>query len=197
MKISIKTFAALLISGCIVSCNNNDSSKSSSSSDSTTMKTAPAADTSASTTNSNTTMGAGGDQSIVNDMVDANTKEIAWLKAAISKGTNKDVKEHASMMLKDHEALAVKVKDLVAKKNMTAPPMPDVSNEVTINDKSGKDFDMAWSDKMVNDHQNLLDKLNKSEGDAKDADLKSLITNTKPIVQKHLDMAKLLKDKMK
>lgn len=49
---------------------------------------------------------------------------------------------------------------------------------------------------MVTDHQNLLDKLNKAEGEAKDADLKSLITNTKSVVQKHLDMAKIFKGKM-
>lgn len=127
----------------MVSCNN-DSSKSSSTTHSTTIKAAPA-DTSASTMNNNT-LNAGGDQGMVNDMVDANTKEIAWLQAGINKGSSKDVKDHTSMMLKDHEALAGKVKDLVAKKNITAPPMPDVSNEVIINDKSGKDFDKAWTD---------------------------------------------------
>ncbi len=99
-------------------------------------------------------------------------------------------------MLKDHETLGAKVKDLIAKKNMTTPPMPDVTNEVTINDKSGKEFDMAWTDKMVTDHQNLIDKLNKAEGEANDADLKGLIANAKPVVQKHLDMVKSHKGKM-
>ncbi len=143
MKLSIKTFTLLLISSSIISCND-DSNKTTSSSDSTTVKSA-SADTSSTAMDNN--MNAGGDQAIVNDLVDANTKEIAWIKAGVSKGSSKATKNHASMMLKDHEALAGKVKALINKKNMTEPPMPDVSNEVTINDKSGKDFDMAWVDK--------------------------------------------------
>jgi len=142
-------------------------------------------------------MNAGGDQGIVNALVDANTKEIAWITAGVNKGSTKECRDHASMMLKDHETLKGKVKDLIAKKNMTSPAMPDVSNEVTINDKSGKDFDKAWTDKMIADHEKLLTTLTKFEGEAKDADLKSLITNTKPVVQKHLDMAKMIKSKMK
>ncbi len=144
----------------------------------------------------NTMNAAGGDQGIVNDLVDANTKEIAWITAGVNKGSSKDTKAHASMMLKDHETLAGKVKDLITKNKMTAPSMPDVSNEVTINDKSGNDFDMAWKDKMIVDHEKLLVTLTKFEGEAKDADLKSLITNTKPVVQKHLDMVKMMKGKM-
>ncbi|GAC1387438.1 MAG: hypothetical protein NVSMB45_17210 [Ginsengibacter sp.] len=193
MKISIKTFAVLLIAGSIISCND-DSSKTSSTTDSTTMKTA-AADTSASSMNKDA-MNAGGDQGIVNALVDANTKEIAWITAGVNKGSSKETKDHASMMLKDHETLKGKVMDLIAKKNMTTPSMPDVSNEVTINDKSSKDFDMAWTDKMIADHEKLKTTLAKFEGDAKDADLKMIITNTIPVVQKHLDMAKMMKGKM-
>ena len=138
-----------------------------------------------------------GDQGIINDLVTGNTKEIAWLNAALSKSTNKEIKSHASMMLKDHQGLGTKVQDLITKKNWAAPPTPDTTNEVNINDKSGKDWDKAWADKMVTDHSNLLDKLNKAQGDAKDADLKALITKTKPVVQSHLDMAKALQAKMK
>ena len=192
MNLSIKTLAVLFITGSIISCNN-DSSKTSSTTDSTTMQTAP--DTSAGSMNKDA-MNTGGDQGIVNALVDANTKEIAWITAGVNKGSSKEAKDHASMMLKDHETLKGKVVDLIAKKNMTTPVMPDVSNEVTINDKSGKDFDMAWTDKMIADHEKLLTTLTKFEGDAKDADLKMLITNTKPVVQKHLDMAKMMKGKM-
>lgn len=76
------------------------------------------------------------------------------------------------------------------------PSMPDVTNEVSINDKSGKEFDMAWTDKMIADHEKLKTTLTKFEGEAKDADLKMLVTDTKPVVQKHLDMAKMMKGKM-
>jgi hypothetical protein len=55
---------------------------------------------------------------------------------------------------------------------------------------------MSWTEKMITDHEKLKTTLTKFEGEAKDADLKMLVTDTKPVVQKHLDMAKMLKGKM-
>jgi len=191
MKTSFRSLI-ILFAGCFLFSCNGDSSKSSSTTDSSTVKAAPT-DTSVNKMNSNNS----GDQDIVNTLVTANTKEIAWINAAISKSSNKEIKSHASMMLKDHQKLGSDVSDLIAKKNFSTPPLPDTTNEVNINDKSGKDWDKAWVDKMVDDHAGLLEKLNGFESSAQDADLKAAVTKAKPVVQSHLDMAKGLQGKMK
>ena len=76
-------------------------------------------------------------------------------------------------------------------------PALDTANTVTINDKTGKDWDKAWADKMVDDHTALLDKLKKAKADVKDSALSKLITNTIPVVESHLAMSKKIQDKLK
>lgn len=136
------------------------------------------------------------DQNIINYAVQKNTKEIIWLKAAIEKGVNKDLRAHAKMMLTDHENLAIKVKEIIAKKNYSVPAF-DTANEVNINDKMGADWDKAWNGKMVSDHMELINMLGKAEKDVSDPELKNLITKTIPVVQSHLDMAQKLDKKLK
>jgi putative membrane protein len=124
-------------------------------------------------------------------------KEMAWLKAGMAKGTSKEVKQHATMMLKDHEKIGATVKDYLSKHSNITMPSVDTANVVDINDKSGADWDKAWVDKMVDDHSALLDKLNSSKTEVKDADLNKIIMNTIPTVQSHLSMVKMMQDKMK
>ena len=189
MNSIIKIPAFLLLSSLFFTACNSGKSDSTSNSDTTvaTVKPLPADTVNAP---------ANPDQASVNYAVTKNTKEVAWLQAGRVKGTSKELKEHAKMMLADHKKLDGEVSALVAKKGWTAPTV-DVSNEVNINDKSGKDWDMAWTDKMIADHSEILDMFGKAKQNVKDDELRTLITKTIPVVQSHLDMAKAMKAKMK
>ena len=137
------------------------------------------------------------EQSFVNYAVPGNTLEIVWLRAGMTMTTNKEIKSHAKMMLKDHEQLDTKVKNYISKNggSLNVPPV-DTANTVTINDKTGKDWDKAWVDKMVEDHSGLLDRLKSSQKEVKDSALLTLINNTIPVVESHLAMAKSMQGKM-
>jgi putative membrane protein len=172
-------------------CGNNGSNTSST--DSSAAKT----DTATTAQNTQAQQMKSPEQDFVNYAVPANTKEMVWLREGIAKSGNSDIKNHAKMMLKDHQQLDEKVKAYLSTKgtNLNVPAV-DTTNAVNINDKKGKDWDKAWVDKMVDDHSELLDKLKSSQKDVKDSSLLTLINNTIPTVESHLAMAKTMKSKM-
>lgn len=137
------------------------------------------------------------EQDFINYAVPANTKEIVWLKAGIKDGHNKELRNHAKMMLKDHLKLDSTVSAYLGNHKDLTIPSVDTTNAVNINDKKGADWDKAWADKMVDDHSGLLDKLQRSSSDVKDTELLSIVNGTIPVVQSHLSMAKELQGKLK
>lgn len=190
MKSLIRTPAFLLFAGALslAACNNDTTTSSTSGTDSSAMANKMPADSGKNMSNP--------DQDAINYAVTKNTKEIAWLQAGIDKGTSKELKEHAKMMMADHKKLDGEVSALVTKKGMKAPSV-DTTGEVNINDKSGKEWDMAWTDKLIADHNEILDMFGKAKQNVKDEELRTLITKTIPVVQSHLDMANAMKAKMK
>ncbi len=135
------------------------------------------------------------DQAFINFLVPANEKEIEWINAGINHGSTKELKDHAKMMLADHKKLGEQVSALLAKKQL-AKPSPDTTS-ISIMNLKGKEWDKAWADKMVADHEDLLSKLTNAETTVKNAELKALATSAKPTVQLHLDMAKSVQGKLK
>lgn len=172
----------------VLSCGGNSASTTTNA-DSTSSVTTMPADT------SNNMAASNKDADFVNDAVTSNAKEMAWLQAGIDNG-GKDVKDDAKTMMKDHKDLADKMKDYASKKNITLPADQDYSKDVDMGNKKGKDWDKAWTDKMVDEHQKTIDKFQKAQNDVTDPDLKTIITNTLPTLQKHLDMCKQLQGKM-
>ena len=197
MKLSIKTIAILFATATIYSCNNGETKTTTGNSDSSakdattvatdTLKTAP---TTASTSSSSA------EQDFINYVVPANTKELIWLNAGLKNGAN-DIKEHSKMMIKDHTKMGAEVKAWLSKNSTVTAPVVDTAGVVDINDKKGEDWNKAWADKMVSDHKDLLDKLDKAKKDVKDSALAKIITGAIPVVTGHLAMANMVKEKHK
>lgn len=135
-------------------------------------------------------------QDAINYIVPENVKEMIWLRSAIDRGINKDLRASAIMMMVDQKKLSKQMADLVANKKYYIPAI-DTTNEVTINDKIGSDWDKAWNGKMVADHMQLLTMLEKAKNAVTDSDLHSIIIKNIPIVQSHLNMAQALDKKIR
>jgi putative membrane protein len=190
MKLLIKPLV-IACSLAAFACNGGGGNATS---DSTTAKTdSTKADTMA-TANRRVTSG---EQDFINYAVPANTKEIIWLRAGIKQGQNKDLKNHAKMMLKDHQKLDATVKNYLSSHNNLSVPTVDTSNVVGLQDKKGKDWDKGWADQMVSDHSELLTKLKQSQNDVRDTALASIINNKIPVVDSHLQMAKTVQAKLR
>lgn len=126
--------------------------------------------------------------------------EVELGKMALEKSSNPQVKEFATMMVKDHGMANTELMAIAKQKNITLPSTVDDEHKKKMDDlskKSGADFDKAYVDAMVSGHKYTLKLMEDELRDAKDADLKAFATKTAPIVQSHLVMINKINDSMK
>lgn len=126
--------------------------------------------------------------------------EVELGKLALEKSSNPQVKEFATMMVKDHGMANTELMAIAKQKNITLPSTVDDEHKKKMDDlskKTGADFDKAYVSAMVDGHKSTLKLMEDESRDGKDADLKSFATKTAPIVQSHLVMINKINDSMK
>jgi len=126
--------------------------------------------------------------------------EVELGKLALEKSSNPQVKEFATMMVKDHGMANTELTAIAKQKNITLPSTVDDEHKKKMDDlskKTGADFDKAYVDAMVGGHKSTLKLMEDESRDGKDADLKAFATKTAPIVQSHLVMINKINDSMK
>jgi len=135
----------------------------------------------------------------------ANQGEIDAGKTAESKATNAAVKAFAKDMVADHTMLLNQGDALAKKLNVT--PQPAANDSIDATNKQvaatleqapkGAAFDSAYVNNQVLGHQNTLDLVKRAEDQAQNSELKALLKNAEPVIQRHLDRIKDIQGKMK
>lgn len=126
--------------------------------------------------------------------------EVALGKMAAAKATRSSVKKFADMMVTDHTKAGDELAALAKTKNITLPAAPDADAQKKADDldkKTGKDFDKAYVDAMVDGHESAVKLFTDASENCKDADLKAFATKTLPTLKMHLDAIKGIKASMK
>ncbi len=126
--------------------------------------------------------------------------EVGLGKLAASKTTNAQIKEFANMMVTDHGKANDELMAIAKAKNITLPATVDADHQKKMDDlskKTGKDFDKAYVDAMVDGHKKTLDLMNDEAKNGKDADLKAFAAKTAPVVKMHYDAINKIHDSMK
>jgi len=196
-KISVKTRYTIILTALMLvfySCKSNSSSNTSSTDSSTTTvavhDTARVPDTSANTRQN------GPDANFVIDAARSNSQEMQMLEAAEEQGNNKKLKTDAKKMFADHQKLGQQLLDYASKKNITL----STDSSVDMSAMNGDDestFDTAWTQKMIEGHQQMITKFEQAKNTVSDADLKTLISGTLPTLHSHLDMCQSLMTTLK
>jgi putative membrane protein len=192
----------------VASCGNNNANNGANATDTTagsatTAATIPAATPVSDTANNRTNSGAapmnnnGGnaDANFVMDVAQSNAQEIQMLKAGIDKGTSAALKSDARKMLMDHNKLAKEMSDYAGKKNINLPAA-DTSESMAMNGAPGASWDQDWVTKMVDGHQQTINKFESAQNTVTDPELKSMITKTLPTLHQHLKMVQDLQSKV-
>ncbi|WP_242926414.1 DUF4142 domain-containing protein [Pontibacter vulgaris] len=123
--------------------------------------------------------------------------EVELGKLAKQNAANQKVKDFGAMMVNDHTKANDELKALATKKNIT---LPDSMSEkhmghiTELRDKKGADFDKAYMDLMVEDHEEDVEMFDKAAKDQEDPDVKAFAAKTVTTLRKHLDEAKKTKD---
>ena len=60
-----------------------------------------------------------------------------------------------------------------------------------------KDFDKEYIDTMVDDHKKDIKEFEKMSSDVQDGDIRTFITNTLPVLRKHLDSCTAIQGSLK
>lgn len=125
--------------------------------------------------------------------------EVEMGTIAQKNAASKAVKDFGKMMVDDHTQLNQELQALATKKNVPLPT--EITNSQKddtskLSKKRGSEFDKDYISMMVKDHEDDIDAFKKAGDNIKDQDYKDLITKALPVLQKHLDAAKAIKDKM-
>lgn len=119
--------------------------------------------------------------------------EVELGKIAAEKGQSQDVKDFGNRMVKDHSKANDQLKEVAAKMSAAVPSKVNSKHKSMI-DKlagmSGAEFDKAYVQAMVKDHQEDIAEFEKAGKEVQNADLKKFIEDTIPVMKEHLEMIK-------
>jgi putative membrane protein len=116
-------------------------------------------------------------------------------KLAASKATMQEVKDLGSTLAKAHSDDLAQLQTLASGKSITLPAIPTentMDSYADLNDKTGLDFDKEYCNKVVSSHKDAIDKMEKIEKNAQDADIRAWASNMLPELRSHLSTAEAL-----
>jgi putative membrane protein len=192
---AISVLSVAFLSGCAGRSNEINSNAGP---DKTSLPGTPLPTTSPANTSAMNTSPAGGD--FYSHVAIGGMAEVELGRMASTKAANADVKKFAEMMVTDHSKANEELKALATKKNITLPTSLDSMHQATmqkLQGMSGADFDRAYVDEMVKDHEEDVQMFEKKSGDDSDPDAKAFAAKTLPTLRKHLDSIKQIQSKMK
>ncbi|MCJ8165387.1 DUF4142 domain-containing protein [Pontibacter sp. E15-1] len=123
--------------------------------------------------------------------------EVELGKLAAEKGSSKEVKDFGNMMVTDHTKANDQLKALAQQKNIVLPDSMGEEHMEHVNElreKTGADFDKAYMDLMVSDHEEDVDMFESAAEDLEDMEVKNFASTTLTALRQHLDRAKQVKD---
>jgi putative membrane protein len=128
--------------------------------------------------------------------------EIEAAKIAETRATNPQVKAFAKEMITAHTASSAALGKAITESGQALTPPAALNDDMAgkikdLNKADAKDFDKTYVDGQVDAHQSALNLLQRYAEDGDVPAIKAFAAATAPKVQKHLDMAKTLKDGVK
>ena len=136
-----------------------------------------------------------GDTKFFTEAAQGGMLEVKLAQLATTQATNPQVKQFAETMMSDHQENNKMLLALATEKSVSLPPSFDGKAQKTIDDlkeKSGPDFDKAYTKEMVDAHQDMADLLGDVSKNSKDPEIRNFAQQTLPKIQHHLEMAKAM-----
>ena len=170
-----------------------------------TTETAATTDTATTATGSMSTGGtvadmAPADKEFVTKAGVGGLAEVQMGNLALTKASNEAVKQFAQRMVTDHGKANEELQTLATAKGLALPTELDAEHKAGLDHLSslnGAEFDKAYMDHMVQDHEKDVAEFEKASQNAMDGELKGWAGKTLPTLQEHLTLAKDTQSKLK
>ncbi|MBV8201429.1 MAG: DUF4142 domain-containing protein [Acidobacteria bacterium] len=139
------------------------------------------------------------DRSFVMAAARGGLAEVELGKLAASKATDPDVKSFGQRMVDDHSKANDKLRQVASQKGVPIPSDLDRKTRSELDrlaKLSGSEFDRTYVKMMVKDHVKDVAEFNREATRAHDSQVRQFVSETLPIIQDHLKMAKDLESKV-
>ncbi|KJS30990.1 MAG: hypothetical protein VR64_12945 [Desulfatitalea sp. BRH_c12] len=139
------------------------------------------------------------DQEFVEKAAKGGLMEVQLGTIAAQRARSSEVKQFGQMMVDEHSKANQQLMEIAAQKNIHLPRQLDSDQQEMIQDfskKSGSEFDSEYMNHMVDDHQEDIDVFKEQAEDGRDPALKQFASTTVPKLEKHLQKAKQIEQKM-
>jgi len=144
------------------------------------------------------------DASILGFIGANNAGEVRESQLAGKKATNPAVKKFAQQLVTEHRALALEMRSLAGRLSVTPDTADGDVHDVMdharaqikdLTDKpAGADWDKKYVDNQIDDHKDMLDKLQDAAKNTNSAELRAAIEKASGKVQEHLTKAQSIKE---
>ena len=139
--------------------------------------------------------GAGKDTEFRTKAAQGGMAEVALGQLAVNKASDPKVKEFGQRMVDDHGKANEELKSIAQRDGESLPSESSKGQQdmaQKLGQKSGKDFDAAYAQMMVKDHEEDVALFKKEASSGQDPEMKQFASKTLPTLEEHLKMAKAL-----
>jgi putative membrane protein len=140
------------------------------------------------------------DTAFLKDAADGGLFEIKLGELAQSNASSQFVKDFGQKMITEHGAMNQEVQNLAGKQNITLPSDIALKEKMTyeiLAKKKGADFDKAYMEDMVKDHEADLGAFQREADSGSDSEAKALAAKAIPVIREHLHMAQQIASQLK
>jgi putative membrane protein len=202
INFSLKTLQTLFVAGSmflVLSCSENRTTDSTDDADVDNIERLSNADN---LNNENTAVVIENDKDskFLMEVAEMQLEEIRLGKLAQERGAASHVKELGSMMVQDHTKTLTELQALAQSKSVSVPSNLDddsIDGFDKVEDKTGNDFDKAYTDLMVKHHKDAIDLFEKASKDGEDSEIRTWASQKLPSLREHLQHAESAKEKSK
>lgn len=207
MKIGMTIITVAMAAVFAVSCSQPHETTSNSGPDRTSLSGTPenrTADTMNSNTNTNvSTLNSNsntGQTSFWAEAASGGMAEVELGRLAQTKAQNAEVKRFAQMMVTDHTKSNDELKSLAMQKNIVLPTTLSPRHQATMNrlqGLSGAEFDRAYVEAMVADHEATVQLFEGQTQGSGDAEARTFAEKNLPTLRQHLETIREISQKVK
>lgn len=125
--------------------------------------------------------------------------EVEIGKLAAEKASSPDVKAFGQQMVDDHGKANQQLRRVADKQNLTLPATMTAKQQAMydmLKTKTGAEFDKAYIDAMVKDHEEDVKAFQREADKGKDEQIKAFAAETLPVIQGHLEKIKAIQSKI-
>ena len=207
-KIFLASLSAAITAG-LIACGSGGGGSGSGSERNTNMGNRAAANTMNTSTNtagngansagnSAARMSADSHEDFMHEAAQGGMAEVEMGKLASQKAQNPEVKKFGQMMVTDHTKANEELKGIATKKSVPLPA--DIGTHKSSMDKlsslSGAEFDKAYVQMMVEDHEKDVAAFQRQADSGTDPEVKAFAAKTLPTLKKHLTAIQEISKKM-